>query len=359
MSCVRVADDFQQLCLEEQCATTRWTDFFFDMPDFITVPTYEKGREHQLPPSIRVVKAVHSTELPYYNRGVVAGNCDVIYHIEAKILKANKVVGVTQREIIVMPCTEPPPPLDTEDLLKEYQLHAASSMGSFWNPKKRIAVTVLSKEPRPVILPTTKGQSPPTSTEVLLNFTTQKICDGDVEGVQLEPPFTECEVVVTLEAITYFVEHEKARVMSVTEAENCPFTILKRRQFKPQTRKLKLTGWERIDGGVCKSSKWNSSVKIKTEFPGSAASHRIVQWTSTTSLMTLLPDDLPRLPSFFSTLVSRRYAFDLQVMLGPRLHKPMYLRIPVQIVHGSVGKHPDGPLEGDFEEDLNAPAYAP
>jgi hypothetical protein len=78
--------------------------------------------------------------------------------------------------------------------------------------------------------------------------------------------------------------------------------------------------------------------------------------------MTLLPDDVPRLPSFFSTLVSRRYAFDVQVVLGSKLgvsYKPMYLRIPVQMVHGPVGKHPDGPSEVNFEDDLNAPAYVP
>jgi hypothetical protein len=255
MSCIKVADDFQQFSPDEQCSTTCWTTFFFCVPEFITVPSYEKGRKQQLPPSIRVVKTVSSPELPDYSRGVVTGSCDVIYRIEARVLKNNKVIGATQREIIVMPCIEPPPPLDIEDLRKEYQLYAASSMGPFWNPRKRISVAILSKEPRPIVFPTTKGECLSTGTDVLLNFRTQMMCNEDMGEGLFEPPFAECEVMVTLEAITYFVEHEKDLMMSVAEIKKCFFAILKTTRFRPQKRKMKLAGWKRLDDAICKSAK--------------------------------------------------------------------------------------------------------
>lgn len=79
---------------------------------------------------------------------------------------------------------------------------------------------------------------------------------------------------------------------------------------------------------------------------------------------TLLPEDVPRLPSFFSSLVSRRYAFHLQIVLKIKRgvsSKPILLRIPIQIVHASVEKHPAGPSdwEVEFSDDLRAPAYVP
>jgi hypothetical protein len=86
----------------------------------------------------------------------------------------------------------------------------------------------------------------------------------------------------------------------------------------------------------------------------------MIEWKTTTLLTTFLPDEVPRLPSFFSTLVSRRYAFDVQIAFGNKLgSKSVRLRIPVQIVHAPVGKHLGGPLDVGFKVDLKAPAYVP
>lgn len=258
LSCVKIPQDFQRVFRATSFAATYRAEFFFDIPESITVPSYERHTEEQLPPSIRVVKTPSSTEIPEHCRAAIAGNCDVTYHIETRMLRGKKVVGDIRREIIVMPSSETPPPLDPEDLQKEYRLYAASSMGSFWNPKKSVAVTILSKEPRPLVFPVVKEECAPGSTEVLLNFRTQKMYDVDFEQDLLEPPFTECEIMVTLEAITYFVDREKEWTMSVAEARTCPSAILKKR-FKPQKRKLKLAGWKRVDDAICKSPKFNSS----------------------------------------------------------------------------------------------------
>ena len=88
----------------------------------------------------------------------------------------------------------------------------------------------------------------------------------------------------------------------------------------------------------------------------------LIEWTTTSVMTTKIPDDVPRFPSFFSTLVARRYAFDVKIVFGSRLGgKPMYLRVPVQVALAPVEKSPHGPLDFDFdfEEDLKAPAYVP
>ena len=259
MSCVKIPQDFQRVLGETSFAATYRAEFFFDIPESITVPSYERHTGEQLPPSIRVVKTPSSTEMPEHCHTAIAGNCDVTYHIEARMLRGNKVVGDIRREIIVMPSSEMPPPLDPEDLQKEYRLYAASSIGSFWNSKRSVAVTILSKEPRPLVFPVVKGECAPGSTEVSLNFRAQKMYDMDFEQDLPEPPFTECEAMATLEAITYFVGCEKEWTMSVAETRTCPSAILKRKRFKPQKRKLKLAGWKRVDDVICKSLKFNSS----------------------------------------------------------------------------------------------------
>jgi len=73
--------------------------------------------------------------------------------------------------------------------------------------------------------------------------------------------------------------------------------------------------------------------------------------------------DAPRLPSFFSSLVSRRYAFDVEIKFGSDLgiksQKPMKLRIPVQMVHAGLEKGWGGLPEAEFDEDMKVPAYVP
>jgi hypothetical protein len=77
----------------------------------------------------------------------------------------------------------------------------------------------------------------------------------------------------------------------------------------------------------------------------------------------LIPYDAPNLPSFFSTLVSRRYAFDVEIRFGTefgiRSQKPMRLRIPVQMVHAGLSKGSDGLPDAEFEDDPKVPAYVP
>lgn len=252
MSCVKVPDDFKTVPLEGYNAVTQGIEFFFDIPKSITVPTYEEQLINQLPPSIRVVKTTQSAQLPEHCRATIASHCDVTYHVEARIFREGKVVCEMRREIIVIPTTETPPPLEPEDLKYEYRLFATSCLGTFWKPKST-SITVSSKEPRPLVFPSSKGYCAAMNTEVLLSFRARKMCDGG--ETFLEPPVTECEVKVTLEAITYFLQHEKEHVMSIAETQRSPCAILKRKRFKTQTRNLKLVGWKRGNGSAGESPK--------------------------------------------------------------------------------------------------------
>jgi hypothetical protein len=77
----------------------------------------------------------------------------------------------------------------------------------------------------------------------------------------------------------------------------------------------------------------------------------------------LIPHDAPRLPSFFSTLVSRRYAFDVEIRFGTDLgikpQKPMRLRIPVQMVYAMLEKGCGSAPEDEFKDNERVPAYVP
>ena len=232
MSCIKLAADFEQVQLEDSLTTAYKTDFFFEIPEFITLPPDDECLPHKLPPSIRVVKsALH----------VVRGTCDVVYYIEARVLRRMHLVSHASREIIIIPTAEIPPPLEPGDLKKEFQLTAASSFGSFWNPAKSVTVVASSSEPRPLIFPTKKGEYG--STELHLNFKMRSILgdDGEITGPQL----TACEVMITPEAVTYFLEHEQESVMSMAEALQSPVTVLKRTTFKTKKRNVRLTEWRK------------------------------------------------------------------------------------------------------------------
>lgn len=77
----------------------------------------------------------------------------------------------------------------------------------------------------------------------------------------------------------------------------------------------------------------------------------------------LIPYDAPKLPSFFSSLVSRRYAFNIEIRFGSaagiKPQRPMRLRIPVQMVHAGFHKGWSGLPEAEYEDDPEVPAYVP
>lgn len=231
MSCVKPVMDFRRIDVAGPL-NVRETDFFFEVPEFITLPSDEERSPRKLPPSLKVVRS---------SSYALSGNCNVTYYIVARIWRCDKLVCRTSREIIVIPTTEIPPPLEPEDLKADFELTATSSLGSFWSPSKSLTVTASSSEPRPLVFPTNQGEYG--STEVLLDFKARGISieNEDVVG----PHLTNCNITITPEAITYFLGHENESVMSMEEARQSPFAVLKRSIFTKEKRHVHLTGWKR------------------------------------------------------------------------------------------------------------------
>jgi hypothetical protein len=70
--------DFQQIDLGDSPYMGHKANFFFNVPEFLTLPSDEQRLQYMLPPSIRVIKPT---------RHIVSGNCDVIYYMEARIFR--------------------------------------------------------------------------------------------------------------------------------------------------------------------------------------------------------------------------------------------------------------------------------
>jgi hypothetical protein len=207
-------------------------DFFFDVPEFVTLPSDGAFLPQELPPSISVSKC---------GRHAVAGNCDVSYFVEARILIGDKLVCYSSREILVLPATEIPPPLDPADLKNEFRMTGSSELGALWSSTRSTTILVTSAEPRPLVFPTAKGEYG--STAVILNFKTR---GSYIESeINAEPQLTDCHVVITLEAITYFLEHECQSMMSMEEALESPQTVLKKTTFKTERRHIRLGNWKK------------------------------------------------------------------------------------------------------------------
>lgn len=219
MSCVKLATDFRQICLHNSLNIGNEVEFFFEIPRFAMIPSDEALSSQKLPPSVRVIKSSPCE---------ITGSCDVKYCIEARVLRGDKVVAHTCREIIVLPTSEIPPPTDPRDLKDDFRLMTSSSLGSFWNSAKSLTLVLSTAEPRPVVYRIEKGEYG--STEVALNFKTRAALE-DIESV-LGGYLTSCDVTVNLEAITYFLEHEQDSVMSIAEALKSPSTVLKKSTFK-------------------------------------------------------------------------------------------------------------------------------
>jgi hypothetical protein len=232
MSCVKLATDFRRSHCTGSVSMGHETNFFFDLPEFVTVPSDEAFLPRRLPPSISVSKC---------DPHAVGGNCDVAYFVEARILTGDKLVCYSSREILVLPATEIPPPLDPADLKNEFRMAASSELGSFWSSTRSTTILVSSTEPRPLVFPTAKGEYG--STAVILNFRTRGSYPESERNAG--PQLTDCEVVITLEAITYFLEQERQSMMSIDEALKSQQTVLKKTTFKTEKRHIHLRKWKK------------------------------------------------------------------------------------------------------------------
>jgi len=264
MSCVRKAEDFHQEAIEGSNLVTSQSRFFFDMPESMMLPslfngTNPKATFHQLPPSIRVVKE-DSKEWRLAGQSPIAGVCDVTYYIEALFSLKGKAGCEVRREIIVMPVAEQPPPMEPEDLNKEYQLFSSSTLGTFWRRKKAMTISISSLEPRPLVFGGSKRKSRIPGTQLQLKFSTRRLLSSNSMENFAQPQIADCELTITLEATTYFLEHEEDSVMSFAEARKSPFAVVKTARFNMQRRKFRMLNWKRGAEVTCEAPLYISHI---------------------------------------------------------------------------------------------------
>lgn len=209
-----------------------------------------------LPPSVRIVQDASNKSL-ITSLGSHHGVCDVAYYLEARLFFKGQVVGKTIREIIVMPVSEKPPPVDPGDLANEYRLFASSPLSTSWRRKQAMTVSISSSEPRAVLFETPRvkdsggtGDCTP-STEIILSFSARQMLSGEHSEDVQRPEISECDITLTLEATTYFLRNEEHSVLSVAEARGVPFSVVKTTRFKSQKMKFHFLNWERTL--TCKS----------------------------------------------------------------------------------------------------------
>ncbi|KFZ07006.1 hypothetical protein V501_06856 [Pseudogymnoascus sp. VKM F-4519 (FW-2642)] len=180
MSSVKVANEFEQIDAEDPHTVTYQTEFFFDIPDFTTLPSsHGNNTPKRLPPSMRVVKSdfISAATAEIHNSGSIAGTCDVTYKIAACVFAGGRLKSDASREIILMPIEDKPPPLEPEDFGKEYRLVGATSLRPSWGLRKSLMVVVSSMEPRPLTF--SNREEGCESTEVLLHLKTEGLSDGN------------------------------------------------------------------------------------------------------------------------------------------------------------------------------------
>jgi hypothetical protein len=215
----------------------------------------------QLPPSIRIVQGA-TTKSKITSQGSTHGVCDVAYYIETRLFLKGQLVSGASREIMVMPIAVTPPPIEPGDLVNEYRLFATSSLSTSWRRKHAITVSISSSEPRALVFESARlkdggvtADCIPT-TELLLNFSARQTLNGDSCDDIIKPEIRDCDLTLALEATTYFLRHEEHSVLSITEARNIPFSVVKTTRFKSQRLKVRLLNWKRVNeanGLACKS----------------------------------------------------------------------------------------------------------
>jgi hypothetical protein len=248
MSSTKVAEDFQIISTDDSHTAIHRASFFFDVPKSISLPSSENSSPQTLPPSMLVEKSISNATRGNYST-TASSICDISYQIEARVFIGGRQACDTTREVIILPASEIPAPLAPEDFTGEYKLFSSSTWGSSFKNPKGATVVVSSAEPRPLVLP--KGEGEFGSTEVFLDFKTRVISSMNNETSYTVTQLSECEVSITLNAITYFSAHKQTSVISIAEAMQSPVVVLKTAKYDMGKKKLLLKEWRKGQEIAC------------------------------------------------------------------------------------------------------------
>jgi len=256
MSSVKSGKDFEQASTK-RCVNFAST-FCFTMPDSVMLPSILEGMDmkrgsQRLPPSIRVIQPA-SKKSSIASHSSIPEICDVVYCIEARLFLRGHLVSQAVREIILMPVAAIPPPTEPGDFQNEYRLFTSSGLGTRWRRGNSSTVSMYSSEPRPLLfgIPDAKEEILPS--QLVLGFSARQMFRStDFETLERPPDITECNLTITLEATTYFLRDEAESILSIMEACNTPFAVIKTTKFKCQRLKFQFLTWNRARDSTCRS----------------------------------------------------------------------------------------------------------
>jgi hypothetical protein len=273
-SCLSSSDELQLVTLTDARPSTTFvwqnsdkqtccTDFYFDIPNSVTVPTSEckspsAGQSLQLlPPSLRLRKVIRNqSEFNYGHSSHVVDNTsgagEVLYQVSARLIFQGRPIAKTSREILLIPIVEPSPPLDIGDFAGEYQVAASASVTTISKMKSWGELLVTTVEPEPLML-SLENSAALSVSKVLLKFLFQQHISDVARTPSAGPDLLECEVVTNLEATTYFSMAEQPYALSSKEAARSPLVAQETTLSRPQVHKIRLVPWKEIQGAACKS----------------------------------------------------------------------------------------------------------
>ncbi|KAB8212414.1 hypothetical protein BDV34DRAFT_183943 [Aspergillus parasiticus] len=241
------------------------------------------GKDHlQLPPSVDYNSDKYCPEM-----------CSIIYYVHAEVDIGNQRLHAT-RQIQLLPLyPEQPPRLWPEGEGSEIQMADSTGLRMSLLGAKTGHVTVRAREAKPLYLPPDHRHR---STMAPIRF------DLGLESVLPEPTFPDnCQVKVTLEAVTYFT------LLPMDELPNWQSTVNGQGQFF----RASVCSWKNKSVGL----QW-----IEQE-----------DYSHTASIVVPVPvsSDIAIVPTFRHCYVAREYFAKVEVTVG--FSRTLRVKVPIQI----------------------------
>jgi len=234
---------------------------------------------------------------------------NVAYNISATAFSTKGAIASATHSLRVLPVTEAQPPLSPSDFAGEYFLAATSP--SQLKPLRRTSghrIEVAGQEPEPVTLdPTDEGV--PGSTEI--PFVAKLL---PAKGSTLEAEYfpNRCEITARLVTRTFITPNGTTRAMpTVEDALEDGDSQVRTSRSNEQTFTVALPRWDQYASGTAEA----------------------FAITKFTFLFNIQSDTQQLSPTFFTPILSRRYAIECKLSFPGSPNSTLELSLPLQIVY--------------------------
>lgn len=299
------------------------TPFYFEIPN-TSDPGHDlfKFNQFGLPPSLHVASSPHVS----LHNGTWA-SVDISYQLKAYAFCDGVLVFTGSQPIQLVPCVSSiPPPIAFDDLRSEYAMTRLQSLKRMFN-KKGGTLEVSLSEPKPLSL-RADGQS------------------------QLHTISINCRLSTVTKDIPLLCATIAWRLKSSTTVSTIPL------QGMPTVRQITRSPF--LDEITNRSQTKSTDLRL-VDWTACSDTPDGLQWKKLHRLWLDIPQPKDVVPSFFSTLASRRYSLELSIKVRGDGKAKFKFDIPVQFVwiepvRGDV--HTISPLSLDsIEPNQQCPIY--